>query len=150
MLASDGLGVCSFNDAESFLKQIETLSVPLVILDIWMEKMTGLEVQSKLAKLSPRTRVIVMTGRKDPGAKETAHGIRSNRVLYQTFRRRRVSRCSPSRLVVTRKTVKSQKEIENPFARAIDRPVAFFIKPFNDEKFLAAVRDALAQAQELP
>jgi FixJ family two-component response regulator len=26
-------------------------------------------------------------------------------------------------------------------------PVAFFIKPFNDEKFLAAVRDALAQAQ---
>ena len=26
-------------------------------------------------------------------------------------------------------------------------PVAFFIKPFNDEKFLAAVHDALAQAQ---
>jgi hypothetical protein len=27
-------------------------------------------------------------------------------------------------------------------------PVAFFINPFNDEKFLAAVRDALAQARE--
>jgi len=26
-------------------------------------------------------------------------------------------------------------------------PVAFFIKPFNDEKFLTAVRDALAQAK---
>jgi FixJ family two-component response regulator len=25
-------------------------------------------------------------------------------------------------------------------------PVAFFIKPFNDEQFLAAVRDALAQS----
>jgi CheY-like chemotaxis protein len=25
-------------------------------------------------------------------------------------------------------------------------PVAFFIKPFNDEQFLAAVHDALAQA----
>jgi FixJ family two-component response regulator len=25
-------------------------------------------------------------------------------------------------------------------------PVAFFMKPFNDEKFLTAVRDALAQA----
>ena len=24
-------------------------------------------------------------------------------------------------------------------------PIAFFIKPFNDEKFLAAVHDALAQ-----
>ena len=72
LLASDGLGVRAFNDAESFLKQAETLSVPLVILGIWMEKMTGLEVQAKLAKVSPRTCVIVMTGRKDPGAKQTA------------------------------------------------------------------------------
>jgi len=28
-------------------------------------------------------------------------------------------------------------------------PVAFFIKPFNDEKFLTAVRDALAQAHNM-
>jgi len=27
-------------------------------------------------------------------------------------------------------------------------PVAFFIKPFNDEKFLAAVHDALRQAND--
>jgi two-component system response regulator FixJ len=27
-------------------------------------------------------------------------------------------------------------------------PVAFFMKPFNDEKFLTAVRDALGQAQD--
>jgi len=99
LLASDGLGVRSFNDPESFLKQITTLSVPLVILDIWMEKITGLEVQAKLAKLSPRTRVIVMTGRKDPGAKQTAM----------------------------------------EFGAA-----AFFIKPFDDEEFLRAVRQALS------
>ena len=99
LLASDGLGVHSFNDAESFLKQMETLSVPLVILDIWMEKMTGLEVQAKLAKLSPRTRVIIMTGRKDPGAKETAMEFGAT---------------------------------------------AFFIKPFDDEEFLGAVRHALS------
>jgi len=103
LLASDGLGVRSFNDAESFLKQIETLSVPLVILDIWMEKMTGLEVQAKLAKLSPRTRVIVMTGRKDPGAKETAMEFGAT---------------------------------------------AFFIKPFDDEEFLGAVRHALSSHAE--
>ena len=99
LLASDGLGVCSFNDPESFLEQAKTLSVPLVILDIWMEKITGLEVQAKLAKLSPRTRVIVMTGRKDPGAKQTAM----------------------------------------EFGAA-----AFFIKPFDDEEFLRAVRQALS------
>jgi two-component system, LuxR family, response regulator FixJ len=72
LLASDGLGVQSFNDPERFLAHVETHAVPLVILDIWMERMTGLEVQAKLAKLSPRTRVIIMTGRKDPGAKQTA------------------------------------------------------------------------------
>ncbi len=72
LLASDRLGVRSFSDPESFLAHVETHSVALVILDIWMEKMTGLEVQVKLAKLSPRTRVIIMTGRKDPGAKQTA------------------------------------------------------------------------------
>ena len=27
-------------------------------------------------------------------------------------------------------------------------PVAFFIKPFNDEQFLAAVQDAIDQANE--
>jgi FixJ family two-component response regulator len=64
--------VRSFNDPESFLAHVKTHSVPLVILDIWMEKMTGLELQAKLAKLSPRTRVIIMTGRRDPGAKQTA------------------------------------------------------------------------------
>lgn len=32
---------------------------------------------------------------------------------------------------------------------AFDRACAFFIKPFNDEKFLAAVHDALAREEEL-
>ena len=72
LLASDGLVVRSFDDPECFLVHVKAHSVPLVILDIWMEKMTGLEVQAKLTKLSPRTRVIIMTGRKDPGAKQTA------------------------------------------------------------------------------
>ncbi len=72
LLTSDGLEVRSFDNPESFLAHVKTHSVPLVILDIWMEKMTGLEVQAKLAKISPQTRVIIMTGRKDPGAKQTA------------------------------------------------------------------------------
>ena len=35
-------------------------------------------------------------------------------------------------------------------ATAIQIAAAFFIKPYNDEKFPAAVRDALAQARESP
>lgn len=72
LLASDGLAVRAFSQPESFLAHVKTHSVPVVILDIWMEQMTGLEVQAKLLKLSPQTRVIIMTGRKDPAVEQTA------------------------------------------------------------------------------
>jgi two-component system, LuxR family, response regulator FixJ len=102
LLASDGLAVHAFNKAEDFLAHVAKHRVPVVVLDIWMEKVTGLEVLARLCALSPKTRVIVITARDDLAARATAMAI---------------------------------------------GPVAFFIKPFNDEKFLAAVRDALAQAQ---
>jgi two-component system, LuxR family, response regulator FixJ len=72
LLASDGLAVRAFDEPERFLAHVKAHSVSVAILDIWMEHMTGLEVQAKLAKLSPHTRVIIMTGRKDPGAEQTA------------------------------------------------------------------------------
>jgi two-component system response regulator FixJ len=102
LLASDGLAVHAFNKAEDFLAHVSKHRVPVVVLDIWMEKVTGLEVLARLCALSPKTRVIVITARDDLAARATAMAI---------------------------------------------GPVAFFIKPFNDEKFLAAVHDALAQAQ---
>ena len=101
LLASDGVAVRAFNEPESFLTHVKTHSVPVAVLDIWMEQMTGLEVQAKLSKLSPRTRVIIMTGRKDPAAEQTAMQFGAT---------------------------------------------AFFIKPFDDEEFLCAVRTALSQA----
>jgi two-component system response regulator FixJ len=104
LLASDGLAVHAFNKAEDFLAHVAKQPVPVVVLDIWMEKVTGLEVLARLCALSPKTRVIVITARDDLAARATAMAI---------------------------------------------GPVAFFIKPFNDEKFLAAVRDALAQAKNL-
>jgi len=98
LLASDGLAVRSFREPREFLEHVETNPVPLVILDVWMEQMTGLEVQAKLARISPSTRVIIMTGRKDPGAQKTAMDFGA---------------------------------------------VAFFLKPFDDEEFLAAVHRGL-------
>jgi len=37
LLASDGLSVRGFNKPKEFLAHVETHSVPVVILDIWME-----------------------------------------------------------------------------------------------------------------
>jgi two-component system response regulator FixJ len=102
LLASDGLAVRAFNKPEDFLAHAATQDVPVVVLDIWMEKVTGLEVLARLCALSPSTRVIVITARDDLAARATAMQI---------------------------------------------GPVAFFIKPFSDEKFLAAVHDALDQAK---
>jgi FixJ family two-component response regulator len=98
LLASDGFAVRSFREPREFLEHVNTNPVPLVILDVWMEQMTGLEVQAKLARISPGTRVIIMTGRKDPGAEKTALEFGA---------------------------------------------VAFFLKPFDDGEFLAAVHRAL-------
>jgi FixJ family two-component response regulator len=99
LLASDGLSVRGFNKPKEFLSHVQAHSVPVVILDIWMEEMSGLELRAQLSGLSPGTRVIIITGRDDSAAKLTAlqMGV-----------------------------------------------VAFFTKPFDDDQFLKAVRDALA------
>ena len=70
-----------------------------MVTDVWMDRVTGLEVLARLCAISPKTKVIVITAREDSAARATATAI---------------------------------------------GPVAFFIKPFDDEKFIAAVRNALA------
>jgi len=102
LLASDGLAVHAFNKPQEFLAHAATHPVSVVVTDIWMEGVTGLEILARMCAISPRPRVIVITARDDLAARATAMAI---------------------------------------------GPVAFFIKPFNDEEFLAAVREALAQAK---
>lgn len=72
LLASDGFSVRAFNKPKEFLTHVQAHAVPLVVLDIWMEEMSGLEVQAQLSALSPQTRVIIITGREDQSAKRTA------------------------------------------------------------------------------
>ena len=98
LLASEGFKVRPFNKAEDFLAHAGTHHVPIVVTDIWMDDVTGLELLARLCAISPRTKVIVMTAREDLAARATAMAI---------------------------------------------GPVAFFMKPFDDEKFITAVRDAL-------
>ena len=100
LLASEGLKVRAFNKAEDFLTHASRHDVPVVVTDIWMDNVTGLELLARLCAISPHTKVIVITAREDLAARATAMAI---------------------------------------------GPVAFFMKPFDDEKFIAAVRDALSK-----
>jgi FixJ family two-component response regulator len=101
LLASDGIRVRAFNKPEEFLAHAAAHPVPVVVTDIWMEGVTGLEILARMCALSPRPRVIVITAREDLAARATATQI---------------------------------------------GPVAFFMKPFDGEKFIAAVRNALNHA----
>ena len=82
LLASDGLSVRGFNKPKEFLTHVQAHTVPLVVLDIWMEEMNGLEVQAQLSALSPQTRVIIITGREDQTAKLAA--VRSGVIAFFT------------------------------------------------------------------
>ena len=102
LLASEGFKVRTFSKAEDFLAHASTHHVPVVVTDIWMDHVTGLELLARLCAISPHTKVIVITAREDLAARATAMAI---------------------------------------------GPVAFFMKPFDDEKFICAVRDALNRVQ---
>src|SRR5207244_8353053 len=72
LLTSAGWVVRAFSEAAPFLAYISANRVDLVVLDIWMKQMTGLEVLAHLCSLSPRTRIIIITGREDSVVKSIA------------------------------------------------------------------------------
>jgi FixJ family two-component response regulator len=71
LLESDGFSVRAFSEPKDFLDHVTTNSVPLAVLDIWMEGMTGMELLAHLCAKSPRTRVIFITGHEDAAAAAT-------------------------------------------------------------------------------
>lgn len=80
LLASDGFSARSFDKPKDFLAHVQTNAVPVVVLDIWMGEMNGLDVQAQISSLSPGTRVIVITGRKDAKMKEAV--LRAGAVAF--------------------------------------------------------------------
>jgi FixJ family two-component response regulator len=99
-LESSGFKVNAFSEPDAFLAHLTAHSVPVAVLDIWMDNMTGMELLAHLCARSPKTRVIFITGREDPAAEATVRQAGA---------------------------------------------FAFFIKPFDHKRFLAAVRDAFDQ-----
>jgi FixJ family two-component response regulator len=85
LLASEGFVVRQFDNGEDFIDYVASHKVPLVVLDIWMEEMTGLEVLARLCAMSPQTHVIVITGREDSAARMTATQIGTVAYLIKPF-----------------------------------------------------------------
>ena len=85
LLVSDGFDVRRFNNGEDFIAYVAAHDVPLVVLDIWMEEMTGLEVLARLCAISPQTQVIVITGHEDTAARILAMQIGTIAFLIKPF-----------------------------------------------------------------
>jgi len=101
VLGSLGFEVQAFSEPDAFLRHLRMHSVPVAILDIWMDHMTGMELLAHLCARSPDTRCIFITGREDHAAEMTV-------MQAGAF--------------------------------------AFFVKPFDNVRFLQAVQDALCAA----
>jgi len=97
LLESSGFEVDAFSEPQTFLAHLATHPVPVAVLDIWMNQMTGMVLLAHICARSPETRVIFITGHEDPAAKATVMPAGA---------------------------------------------FAFFIKPFDNTRFLTAVRDA--------
>jgi FixJ family two-component response regulator len=70
LLESAGYKVESFAEPNRFLQRFLGHPAPIVILDIWIENATGMELLADIYARSPATRLIFITGRHDH-ARET-------------------------------------------------------------------------------
>jgi FixJ family two-component response regulator len=85
LLESAGIGVCAFATGEEFLTYAASHPVSVVVLDIWMHRMNGLEVLAHLCSLSPQTRVIIITGREDFAVRSIATQVGAVGFLLKPF-----------------------------------------------------------------
>ena len=85
LLTSAGFVVRQFDKGEDFIAYVSSRHVPLVVLDIWMEEMTGFEVMARLCAISPQTHVIVITGYEDTVARTLAMQIGTVDFLIKPF-----------------------------------------------------------------
>ena len=72
LLDSAGWNVKAFTDPIAFLNQAEKHCPDVAVIDIIMPEMNGLEVQTRLRRVSPSTRVIVLTAKDDPSVRQIA------------------------------------------------------------------------------
>jgi two-component system, LuxR family, response regulator FixJ len=72
LLDSAGWKVEAFTDPVAFLERASMHCPDVAVIDILMPEMNGLEVQRRLQRVSPSTRVIVLTAKDDPSVRRMA------------------------------------------------------------------------------
>ena len=59
LLSSDDFEAETFDDPEKFLEYVQAHAVRLAILDVWMPRQSGIELQEQLHHLSPEIKKFV-------------------------------------------------------------------------------------------
>ena len=72
LLDSDGFQARTFDNPDLFLTYAREHPVKLAVLDVWLPQTTGIEVQERLHEISPKTLVIIITGREEPAIRAAA------------------------------------------------------------------------------
>jgi two-component system response regulator FixJ len=85
LFSSADLDAKTFGDPEEFLRYAQTHRPAVALIDVCMPRMSGLEVQSRLGKISPSTRVIIFTGKDDPLVRSTALNAGASAFLTKPF-----------------------------------------------------------------
>jgi two-component system response regulator FixJ len=85
LFSSADLDAKTFDDPKEFLRYAQTHRPAVALIDVCMPQMSGLEVQSRLNKISPSTRVIVFTGKDDPLVRSTALNAGASAFLTKPF-----------------------------------------------------------------
>src|SRR3954453_12593688 len=85
LLQSAGLQVRVFSEAKVFLEFLASTPVRVVVLDVWMAGMSGMELLVHLCARSPRTRAIFITGHDDHAAQRTVMAAGAFAFLIKPF-----------------------------------------------------------------
>jgi two-component system response regulator FixJ len=85
LFSSADLEAKTFDDPNEFLSYAQTHRPAVALIDVCMPQMSGLEVQSRLARISPSTRVIIFTGKDDPLVRSTALNAGASAFLTKPF-----------------------------------------------------------------
>ena len=72
LIRSTGMGVKTYSSGEEFLQDLESVQPDCVVLDLHMPKVTGFEVQTRLAQSGRCVPVVVITGHDTPEARARA------------------------------------------------------------------------------
>jgi FixJ family two-component response regulator len=72
LLKAAGWEAAKFNEPAAFLAAVAESGCKVAILDVAMPVMNGLQVQAMLRRISPKTRVIFLSGQGDDSTREAA------------------------------------------------------------------------------